>query len=167
MRVLITGNSMVVFGQARQQQKICKKIWEVIKDEHKMKRTLDAATSCLDSALLICKNIPENEQHRSREITLSLIDFAEKSVTASTSTSFLKKGDIVHCTVTAIKEYCVDVNIKTEDARNLGSIYISRIAPKFITDLHNEVQIGDIFQVKIINDDYYEKPWGWELTKIF
>ncbi len=80
--------------------------------------------------------------------------------------SFLKKGDIVYCTVTAVRDYCVDVQLKTDDARNLGSIYISNIAPKYIQDIHKEVKIGEIFQVRIINEDYYEKPWGWELTKI-
>lgn len=164
MRALIAG-STVVFGKARQQQKICKKLWEVIKNND-MKRVLDTAILCLDSALSACKDISVTDQHRSREITLAMIDFAEKSTAATSSQSFLKKGDIVHCTVTAVKEYCVDVILKTDDARNLGSIYISRIAPKYIEDLHNEVKIGDIFQVKIINDNYYEKAWGWELSKI-
>jgi len=165
MRVLIAG-STVVFGQARQQQKICKKLWEIIKDDTRMKRTLDTAISCVDSALKSCNNILVTDQHRSRDITLSMIDFAEQIVVASENSSFLKKGDIVHCTVTAIKDYCVDVTLKTSDARNLGSINISRIASKYIANLHDEVKIGDIFQVRIINDDYYEKPWGWELSKI-
>ena len=52
-------------------------------------------------------------------------------------------------------------------ARNLGTIHISRIARKYIADIHNEAKIGDIFQAKIINDDYYENHWGWDLTKIF
>lgn len=81
--------------------------------------------------------------------------------------AFLKKGDIVHCTVTAIKPYSVDVKIKTDDARNYGSIYISRIAKKYIADIHDEMVVGQIFQAMIINDDFYEKPWGWELSKIF
>lgn len=166
MRSLIAG-SAVVFGQARQQQKICRKLWDVIKNDAEMKRILYAAATCLDSACGECKDIPLAEQHRSKEITVSMISFAEQQTKATKDNAFLKKGDIVHCTVTAIKPYSIDVIIKTDDARNCGSIYISRIAKKYIEDIRDEVCIGEIFQAKIINDDFYEKPWGWELSKIF
>ena len=96
-----------------------------------------------------------------------MIGFAETQNKAAASNKFLKKGDIVHCTVTSINPYAVGVTIKTDDARNYGSIYISRIARKYIEDIHDEVSIGQIFQAQIINDDFYEKPWGWELSKIF
>ncbi len=166
MRTLI-AESAVVFGQARKQQKICKKLWDVIKDDAGMKRMLDAAVTCLDSACAQCNNIPASDQHRSKEITLAMIEFAEVQTKAASSSAFLKKGDIVHCTVTSINPYAVGVSIKTDDARNYGSIYISRIARKYIEDIHDEVSIGQIFQAQIINDDFYEKPWGWELSKIF
>lgn len=166
MRSLIAGSS-VVFGQARKQQKICKKLWEIMKNPTEMKRILDAAITCLDSACADCQEIPVQEQHRSKEITNSMISFVETQTKASQNNAFLKKGDIVHCTVSAIKSYSVDVTIKTDDARNCGSIYISRIARKYIDDIHDEMCIGQIFQAKIINDDFYEKPWGWELSKIF
>jgi hypothetical protein len=32
--------------------------------------------------------------------------------------------------------------------------------------LKSEVKIGEIFQAKILNDDYYESEWGWELSKL-
>lgn len=166
MRSLIAG-SAVVFGQARQQQKICRKLWDVIKNDAEMKRILYAAATCLDSACGECEDIPLAEQHRSKEITVSMISFAEQETKATKDNAFLKKGDIVHCAVTAIKPYSIDVIIKTDDARNCGSIYISRIAKKYIEDIRDEVCIGEIFQAKIINDDFYEKPWGWELSKIF
>lgn len=166
MRTLISESS-VVFGQARKQQKICKKLWEYIKDESAMKRILDAAVTCLESAFLKCTTVPISERHRSKEITLSMIDFAETQTKASANKSFLKKGDIVHCTVTSMNPHAVKVSIKTDDARNYGSIYISRIAEKYIKDIYDEISIGEIFQAQIINDDFYEKPWGWELSKIF
>lgn len=166
MRTLISESS-VVFGQARKQQKICKKLWEYIKDESAMKRILDAAVTCLESAFLKCTTVPISERHRSKEITLSMIDFAETQTKASANKSFLKKGDIVHCTVTSMNPHAVKVSIKTDDARNYGSIYISRIAEKNIKDIYDEISIGEIFQAQIINDDFYEKPWGWELSKIF
>lgn len=166
MRALI-ADSAVVFGQARKQQKICKKLWSVMKSDIDMQRILNAAITCLDSACAECQDIPSQELHRSKEITNSMISFAEIQTKASRNNAFLKKGDIVHCTVSAIRPYSVDVTIKTDDARDHGSIYISRIARKYIEDIHDEMCIGQIFQAKIINDDFYEKPWGWELTKIF
>ncbi len=166
MRSLIAG-SAVVFGKARQQQKICEKLWTVIKADDKMKRTLDTAISCIENACDSCSDVPKSEQHRSKEITTSMISYTEAQTKAQKNVSYLKKGDIVHCTVTAIKPYSIDVSIRTEDARNYGSIYISRIAKKYIEDIRDEVTMGQIFQAKIINDDFYEKPWGWELSKIF
>ena len=96
-----------------------------------------------------------------------MISVAERQTKATKDNAFLKKEDIVHCTVTAIKPYSIDVVIKTDDARNYGSIYISRIAKQYIEDIHDVITIGQIFQAKIINDDFTKKPWGWELSKIF
>lgn len=138
-----------------------------MKNDADMKRMLDAAVTCLDSACSECPDIPVSEQHRSKEITVAMISVAERQTKAAKDNAFLKKGDIVHCTVTAIKPYSVDVIIKTDDARNCGSIYISRIAKQYIEDIHDFMSIGQIFQAKIINDNFYEKPWGWELSKIF
>ena len=127
MRTLIAG-STVVFGQARKQQKICKKLWQVIQDNSEMDRILHAAITCLDSACRVCDNVPVSDQHRSREITLSMIGYAEKRAKAVECSSFLKVGDIVHCTVTAMNLSFVNVAIKTDDARNYGSIHIAQLA---------------------------------------
>ena len=166
MRTLIT-ESTVMFGQARKQQKICKKLWEVMENEREMQRVMQAAITCLDSACSVCDKIPNGDQHRSKEITTSMINFAEQQTKAVANKSFLKGGDVVHCIVVAINDSFVDVKIKTDDARNYGSIHISKIAKKYIEDLRDEVCIGEIFQAQIINDDFYERPWGWELSKIY
>ena len=165
MRTLIAG-STVVFGQARKQQKICKKLWQVIQDNSEMDRILHAAITCLDSACRVCDNVPVSDQHRSREITLSMIGYAEKQAKAVECSSFLKVGDIVHCTVTAMNLSFVNVAIKTDDARNYGSIHISQLAKKYISDIKDEMTIGQIFQAKIIGEEFNEK-WGWELSKLF
>lgn len=166
MRTLIT-ESTVMFGQARKQQNLCKKLWDVIKNEAEMQRVMQAAITCLDSACSMCDKIPVSDQHRSKDITTAMISFAEEQTKAVANKSFLKGGDVVHCTVIAINESFVDVRIKTEDARNYGSIHISKIAKRYIEDLRDEVHIGEIFQAQIVNDDFYERPWGWELSKIF
>ena len=69
----------------------------------------------------------------------------------------------------AYNEMCRNTRnkIKVENLKQYKSIYISRIARQYIEDLHDVMTIGQIFQAKIINDDFYEKPWGWELSKIF
>lgn len=50
-----------------------------------------------------------------------------------------------------------------------GEVWIDNecIAKQYIEDIHDFMSIGQIFQAKIINDNFYEKPWGWELSKIF
>lgn len=165
MRTIAVG-SIVAFGQARTQKKMCKEIWNIIMNQDEMLRLLKSAVTCLDAALNLSSDIPQGEKHRSKEVTTAMINYVDKQAKATKEKAFLKQGDIVHCTVTAINVYSVDVRIKTDDARNYGSIYISRIAAKYIEDIRNEVHIGEIFQAKIINDDFYEKPWGWELSKL-
>ena len=166
MRILLAGSS-VVFGQSKQQRKICEKLWKAIENDELMQRVMQDAVTCVDSACLACHEVLDSDKHRSKEVTLSMIEFAEKQLDALASKEFIKKGDIVHCTVTSVNKYSVNVRIKTEDSRNYGSIYISRIAKKYIEDIYKEIKIGQIFQAKIINDDFYEKSWGWELSKIF
>lgn len=166
MRALIAG-STVVFGKRKQQIKICKLLWDVIKDPIKMDRYLKSAITCLDSALEACFDIDINYKYRSKEVTNSIINFANLCAKSDESKNYLKKGDIVHCSVISINPYAVDVSIKTDDSRNTGSIYISRFSKEYIDNLFDRVSLGDIFQAKIINDDFYENKWGWELSRIF
>lgn len=165
MRALVT-ESTVVFGKGNQQNKICRTLWKYIYNPSDMYRILKSAITCLNSALEACSYIPESSLHRSKEVTNSMLGFVNLTKQSGKNTSYLKMGDIVHCTVESITPYAVNVLLKTDDARNYGSIYISKLAKRWIDDINSEVKIGDIFQVKIINDDFYEKPWGWELSRI-
>ncbi len=165
MRALIS-ESTVVFGKGTQQKKICKTLWKYIKNSSDMYRMLKSAITCLNSAIETCQDIPESSLHRSKEVTNSMLEFVNLTKRSGKSTTYLKMGDIVHCTVESINPYAVNVVLKTDDSRNYGSIYISKLAKRWIDNINDEVKIGDIFQVKIINDDFYEKPWGWELSRI-
>ena len=119
------------------------------------------------------KNVTEEseinsaDQHRSKEFTTDYIFLLNKQKSAVDSTEYLKIGDIVHCTVCYIKGYFVHVEIKTQDTRNKGEIHISRLGKKWIEKCEDAVKIGDIFQAKIISDDYFKTQYGWSLTRIF
>lgn len=164
IKVLIT-DSTILSGKSRQQKKICKDIFEIMRDEHKINEYLDIALTCLKQC--IDKSlISEFERHRSREFTSEYIKVINTHKGAVHSQEYLEKGNIVHCTVNYIKKYYVHVHIKTDDARNRGQIHISKLTNNKIDKCEDEVKIGDIFQVKIISDDFYESKYGWELSKI-
>ena len=38
---------------------------------------------------------------------------------------------------------------------------------EWIGRCEDAVEIGDIFQAKIISDDYFDSKYGWSLTRIF
>lgn len=165
IRGLYVGNN-VIFGKERLQKKEFKILFEVIKDTKKMDNGIKTAIMCLDKVLCESTTIPESDKHRSREITIRLLDEVKKVTEATNSNAFLKFNDVVHCTVIGVNESFVYVSIKTEDSRNEGSIHISKVTGNYINDLKKEVEIGEIFQAKIINEDYYSSNWGWELTKL-
>ena len=164
MKGLVVG-TQVIFGKSRRQKKEFEVLFNIIKDNKSMEQCLATAIMCLDK-VLEDSTVPDNEKHRSKEITNRLLDEIIKISNAKTSEAFLKKGDIVHCTVTSVNQSFIYVSIKTDDSRDDGSIHISKVTGKYIDDLKNEVKIGEIFQAKILNDDYYESEWGWKLTKL-
>lgn len=164
MKGILVG-TQVNFGKARKQKKEFEVLFSAIKDSKKMEQCLGTSIMCLDK-VLANSTVIENERHRSKEITSRLLEEVSKVSTAVKSDSFLKKGDIVHCTVTYVNLSFIYVSIKTDDSRNTGSIHISKVTGKYISDLKSEVKIGEIFQAKILNDDYYESEWGWELSKL-
>ena len=59
--------------------------------------------------------------------------------------------------------YTIEVELRTDDKRKEGSIHISQIADRFIRNISDEVQLGEILQAKIIND-YNTKVAGWDLS---
>ena len=164
IKVLIT-NSNIIFGKARQQKKICERIFEVLRDDNQLFRYLQTAITCLNQTIEESK-IAHMDQYRSKEFTTDYVLMLNKQKEAVNSSEYLKKGDIVHCTVYAISEYYVNVYIKTDDTRNIGEINISQLSKKYVENCKNEVSIGDIFQAKIVNDDYFETKYGWKLTRI-
>ncbi|MFB5763948.1 AIPR family protein [Paenibacillus medicaginis] len=164
MRGLHVG-TQVSFGQTRKQRKEFEALFSLVKDERSMEQCLKTAIMCLDEALR-SSHVPVDEHHRSKEVTTALLKQVTLYTNAKGSLEFLKIGDVVHCTVTSVSQSFINVTIKTDDSRNYGSIHISRVAKKYIENLKDEVKIGDIFQTKILNDDFYESKWGWDLSKI-
>ena len=77
----------------------------------------------------------------------------------------LAVGQIVSCQVTAIRPYTIEVELRTDDERKYGSIHISNIADRYIQNISDEVQLGEIIQAKIICG-YNEKVQGWDLSMI-
>lgn len=164
MKGLLVG-SQVIFGKCRAQKKEFEVLFNAVKDNKIMEQCLHTSIMCLDKALED-KRVPSNEKHRSKEITNKLLEEISKVSDAKYSKAFLKKGDIVHCTVESVNSSFIYVAIKTDDSRNKGSIHISRVTGAYIENLKDEVRIGEIFQVRILNDNYYENEWGWQLSKI-
>ena len=111
--------------------------------------------------------INDVDQHRSKEFTTEYILLLNKQKNAVNSTEYLKNGDVVHCTVSYVSKHFVHVKIKTQDTRNIGQIHISKLTEKRIEKCEDAVKIGDIFQAKIISDDYFDSKYGWLLTRIF
>lgn len=165
IKILIT-DSYILFGKARRQKKICERIFSVIRDENETYKYFESAYTCLRQVMEETK-IYKADQHRSKEFTTEYILLLNKQKSAIDSTEYLKCGDIVHCTVSSIKEYFVHVEIKTQDTRNTGQIHISNLARKWLERCEDEVKIGDIFQAKIISTDYFATKYGWKLTKIY
>lgn len=164
-KILITDTN-ILYGKARQQKKICEKIFNIIRMENELRKYFDTAFMCLQQAISDSK-INVAEQHRSKEFTTEYILLLNKQKSAIDSTEYLKNGDVVHCTVCSISEYFVHVEIKTQDTRNKGQIHISKLAKKWIERCEDAVEIGDIFQAKIVSDDYFDSKYGWSLTRIF
>ena len=82
-----------------------------------------------------------------KKISLNLEELDEEIVTDEKWTSFIVE-QILSNALKYTKE---------------GSIHISQIADRFIRNISDEVQLGEILQAKIIND-YNTKVAGWDLS---
>ena len=138
----------------------------MIRIENEIRRHFETAFMCLRQTISESK-INSVDQHRSKDFTTEYILLLNKHKNAVDTTEYLKNGDVVHCTVCSILEYFVHVEIKTQDTRNKGQIHISKLARKWIEKCEDAVEIGDIFQAKIISDDYFDSKYGWSLTRIY
>lgn len=165
MKILMTDTN-IIYGKARQQKKICEKIFRIIRRESELQRYFETAFMCLQQAISDSR-INDEDQHRSKEFTTEYILLLNKQKNAVDSTEYLKKGDVVHCTASSVLKNFVHVEIKTQDTRNIGQIHISKLTEKRIKKCEDAVEIGDIFQAKIISDDYFDSKYGWSLTRIF
>lgn len=162
IRVLTVGNK-IALGNSREIKKYANELSTLAQNEDSFNRVLNTACSCIEQCINISEDIPADLILRSKEFTRRLSQTINTFLNKTNSTEFLNKGDIVSCQVTAINEYNIEVNIKTEDSRKKGSIHISKIANRRINSISNEVELGEILQAKLLSnfDDY---PFGWSLS---
>lgn len=161
VRVLLCGNK-VVLGNSREIKKMAEKIMTVARDEKKFVRTVNTACSCIEA--VVSKERGNGDLlPRSRDFTKSLTTELMTYLGKTNETEHLRKGDIVSCQVTAIKEYNVDVTIRTDDERNKGSIHISQVANRRILNLTDEFSMGQIVQGKLMSE-YEEHAFGWSVS---
>lgn len=167
MRVYLVGPD-VFFGKHKPQKKFSEILFRAIEDASLMQESLKVAIMCVERAVEqsksngICVDL-----HRRREITQEIIQNVLSVTKAQQNSTFLKPGDVVHCTVIGLDRSYVNVSIKTEDSRDNGTIHISQMSNQRIDNLSKHVKIGEIFKAKIMLESEYDKQWGWSLTKLF
>lgn len=144
----------------------CTPLFDIIKNGSKMESILKTSISCLEKSLTLISGVHADNLHRSRELTQILLDVATEYAQSKNSAHYLKQGDIVQCVITSIQRSFIIVELKCDDERKNGSIHISKIARKYIDKISDEVNVGDIVQAKIMNADYYESQFGWDLSML-
>lgn len=160
-RVLLCGQK-VVLGNSREIKKMADTMMEVAKDNTLFIRTIDTACSCIKTCLSkekANKELLPRMSEFTKSLTLELNTYLGKTM----ESEHLQKGDIVSCQVTAIKEYNVDVTIRTDDKRDKGSIHISQVANRKIWNLADEFSLGQIVQGKLISN-YEDFSFGWSIS---
>ncbi len=162
----LAAGKKVVFGNSKGAKKICIELQKVIKDKHQLLSLLHTAVTCLDETLRKCTNIPYYEQTRNREVTFKLLESITRYIDLKNDTEYLCNGNIVPCVVTSLTRSFVNLELRTDDERNSGFVHISNVASHYVNALENEVSLGQSVQAKIINNDFYGNPFGWEMTMI-
>lgn len=166
IRVLCVGNK-VFRSNSKDMKTSCETLYSKLKDSIEFKQLLQTACSCFDEAITQLPQIEKSLINRSKIVTDKLTEVLSKFISDKSNMLFLEKGNVVPCIVTAINDYNVTVELRTDDERNRGSIHITKIARRWIENINNEFKIGQTVQAKILNDNYFETSYGWSLTTIF
>ena len=164
MRSLLCS-SMVLRGNSKEIKREALKLIDISRDKDLFIRNLNTACTCINATMNELQDVPEYLMHRSKEFTNKMIKIIHDYKDVKDSDMYLKVGDIVSCQVTAIRNYTIEVELRTDDLRKYGSIHIKNIANRYIYNISDEAQLGEILQAKIIND-YDSKIKGWDLSLI-
>lgn len=164
MKALLCG-SKVCSGNSKEIKQAAKKLDEVIHDSTSFHRLLNTACTCIQNTIKQSMDISQEILFRSKDFTARMLKEVQRYSMKKENDHYLDIGQIVSCQVTAIKEYTIEVELRTDDERKYGSIYISNIADRYIQNISDEVQLGEILQAKIICG-YNENPkaYGWDLS---
>lgn len=165
IRVLCVGNK-IFRANSREMENSCKTLYSKLKDYTEFKQLLKTACSCFDEAVKLLPQIDKELINRSKAVTDKYTEIISKYLSDKSNMLFLEKGNIVPCIVTSINVYNVNVELRTDDERNHGSIHISRIDKRWIDDINSEFKVGQTIQAKILNENYYGTSYGWSLTTI-
>lgn len=166
IKTLLCG-SKVYSGNSKEIKRAADKLDELIHDSIRLQRLLNTACTCIQNTINKSNDIPKDILFRSKDFTTRMLKEIQAYSSERENNQYLTVGQIVSCQVTAIKPYTIEVELRTDDERKYGSIYISHIANRFIQNISNEVQIGEILQAKIINGyGENERTNGWDLSLI-
>lgn len=163
MRILLC-DAKVYNGNSKDIKKQAAFMMDELKNVSKFQHDLRTVCTCINNVIEKSQDIDSTIIHRSKEITQRIIKEVLNFKASKEDTDYIGVGSIVNCVVTAISDYKVSVEIDTNDARKYGSVHISNIANKYISDIREEVKLNDKIQAKIINDYDEQRYGGWDLT---
>lgn len=166
IRALICG-SKVCRGNSKEIKNQAAELDCLLHDSTRLDRILNTACTCIKETVDESKDISDDIIFRSKTFTLRLLKNIQKYSEAKRNDEHLEVGQIVSCQVTAIRPYTIEVELRTDDDRQYGSIHISKIADRYIYNINEEVKLGEILQAKIISEyDANPKAKGWDLSLI-
>ena len=164
MKTLLCG-SKVYSGNSKEIKRTAQKLDDLIHDTTSFQRLLNTACTCIQNTIKQSADIPQEVIFRSKDFTTRMLKEVQAYSLEKENDQYLAVGQIVSCQVTAIRPYTIEVELRTDDERKYGSIHISNIADRYIQNISDEVQLGEIIQAKIICG-YNEKVQGWDLSMI-